>query len=74
MNVFKETKTGKVSSKRVSGLIAVFLSLGLACVDTFTDYTVNETIWITMFSGGMAMLMRKPKFKHEINNSEDENP
>lgn len=67
MNDIFQEPDGKTSSKRVAGIIVVVISLGLAIVDTFTKYTVNETIWLTMFGGGMTMLMRKPRFKHEIN-------
>jgi len=66
MGLLKEDN-GKTSSKRVIGFAVIVIALLMAVADQFFGFTVNEAVWITMFSGGMAIIgitvipRRKPK-------------
>lgn len=55
--IFNENDgTGKVSSKRVAGLVSIAVALIMALIDQLSGYKLNVTVWTTMFGGGLAIL------------------
>ena len=66
MTLFKEDN-GKTSSKRAVGLTVIIIALLMAIADQFFGFDVNVSVWIAMFSGGVAILgatvipRRKPR-------------
>lgn len=59
MDILKEEKGGKESSKKVSGLIFFLACLVMAFLDQLTEYKLNSMVWTTLFTGGMILIGAK---------------
>ena len=69
MSLLHEEIGGKKSFRRTIALIIIIFAMVLVIVDTFTEYKVNETIWLSLFGGGISIILSTMiKNRKNINN------
>ena len=57
MSLLHEEIDGKKSFRRTIALIIIIFAMALVVLDTFTKYKVNETIWLSLFGGGISIVL-----------------
>jgi len=69
MSLLHEEIGGKRSFRRTIALIIIIFAMILVIVDTFTEHKVNETIWLSLFGGGISIILSTMiKNRKNINN------
>ena len=58
-DIFKEETGGKISSKKISGLVFFAACLVMGFVDQVTEHKLNSMVWSTLFTGGMILVGAK---------------
>ena len=70
MSLLDEEIDGKKSFRRTIALIIIIFAMVLVILDTFTEYKVNETIWLSLFGGGISIVLSTIVKNRKQNNNE----